>query len=55
LVNGWTGACGGSFGATTILAVCCPACPSCGGTTNYGSGYGYGSTDVPPPPPPPGL
>jgi hypothetical protein len=41
-----------------VIAVCCPACPSCSGSTDYG--YGYGSYaqpasggDVPPPPPPP--
>jgi hypothetical protein len=34
LVLGWTGAC--NSGPTTVLAVCCPACPDCT-TQNYGS------------------
>jgi hypothetical protein len=55
-VNGWTGACGN--GATLVIAVCCPACPSCSSSTDYGYGYGSYSQpasggDIPPPPPPP--
>jgi hypothetical protein len=53
LVNGWQGQCG--TGATTTIAVCCPACPTCTQENNYGSysSYTSGGGDAPPPPPPP--